>query len=74
MKRAAPDQSKSCLLVLLANFGVELLVPLRRVYEGAEVERFPSLPWSAGGAQLGFGISGNYLAPQGCLVWERLRA
>jgi len=50
---------------LAASFGVELLLPLARVAQGAEVERLLGQPWPAGGEQLGCVLSGNYQEADG---------
>jgi hypothetical protein len=43
-----------------AGFGVELLLPLRRVSSGREVEALIGEPWDEGRDQLGCVLSGNY--------------
>jgi hypothetical protein len=55
---------------LLAGWGVELLLPLRGVAEGAQVERLLGRPWREGQEQLGCALSGNYLDGQGRPVWS----
>jgi hypothetical protein len=55
---------------LLAGFGVDLLLPLRGVAEGAQVEGLLGRPWPEGQEQLGCAFSGNYLDAAGAPVWD----
>lgn len=48
-----------------AEFGIELLLPLRHVASGKEVEEILRFPWPEGGEQMGCVLSGNYLDEEG---------
>ncbi len=48
---------------LCAEFGVELMLPIRHVTVGARIEEILGLAWPEGGEQLGCVLSGNY---RGC--------
>lgn len=45
---------------LCSEFGVELIVPIRRVIDGSRIEKILGLAWPEGGEQLGCVLSGNY--------------
>lgn len=50
---------------LTLNWAVDLLLPLRHVTSGREVESWLGRPWPEGGEQLGCVLSGNYRDPGG---------
>ncbi len=52
---------------LYARFGVELLLPLKEIESGREIEDILGLKWAEGGDQLGCVFAGNYLDAQGRL-------
>lgn len=55
---------------LYAHFGVELLLPLKEIASGREVEHILGLKWAENGDQLSCVFSGNYLSPSGELAVE----
>lgn len=59
-----------------ARMGLELLMPLREVASGEEVEAILGTPWPEGKGQMGCVLSGNYLDEGGNPPWEegRIRA
>ncbi len=55
---------------LCAEFGVELLLPLRQVADGGRVVEILGLDWPEGGEQLGCALSGNYVCIDGDVDWD----
>ena len=55
---------------LMAEQGVELLMPLRQVHRGEEIDVILGLDWPEGGEQLGCVLSGNYLDLGGKADWD----
>lgn len=55
---------------LCAEFGVELLLPIRQVDEGARIEEILGLAWPEGGDQVGCVLSGNYRGCNGEVKYE----
>jgi hypothetical protein len=53
---------------LAQHWAVDLLLPLRQVASGREVEAWLGRPWPEGGEQLDCVLSGNYRAPDGRAV------
>lgn len=58
---------------LCAEFGVELLLPLRNVSDGGEVAALLGEDWPEGGQQLGCVLSGNYVDLDGGVDWDPAR-
>jgi len=50
---------------LSAEFGVRLLLPLRHIRDGNQIEEIVGLPWEEGKEQLGCVLSGNYRGVDG---------
>jgi hypothetical protein len=55
---------------LLARFDVELLLPLRHVASGVEIEELLGETWSEGAEQLSCVLSGNYLNTSGDVTYD----
>lgn len=55
---------------LIQNWAVDLILPLRQVAAGQEVEAWLGLSWPEGGEQLGCVLSGNYCAGDGRAVYS----
>lgn len=55
---------------LTLHWAVELLLPLRHVASGQEVEAWLGRQWPEGGEQLGCVLSGNYCDPAGRVVYR----
>jgi hypothetical protein len=55
---------------LCLEFGVELLLPIRHVADGSNIEEILGMDWPEGGEQLGCVLSGNYRGCDGEVVFE----
>lgn len=55
---------------LTLHWAVDLLLPLRHVESGQEVEAWLGRQWPEGGEQLGCVLSGNYCDPSGWAVYR----
>lgn len=55
---------------LCAEFGVELMLPIRQVGKGARIEEILGLAWPEGGEQVGCVLSGNYRGCGGEVAYE----
>lgn len=55
---------------LCAEFGVELMLPIRWVSQGARIEEILGLAWPEGDEQLGCVLSGNYRGCGGEVAYE----
>jgi hypothetical protein len=55
---------------LCAEFGVELMLPIRGVAEGARIEEILGRAWPEGGEQLGCVLSGNYRDCHGQVAFD----
>lgn len=58
LNQAAP--ALEAYVALCAEFGVELMLPLRREASGRRIQEILGLAWPEGGEQLGCVLSGNY--------------
>ncbi len=57
---------------LLADFAVELTLPLRHVAAGPEVEKLAGTDWREGAGQMFCVLRGNYKSPSGAVSYDEL--